>query len=209
MSTSVDASAYRATETLVRAERAAPSGRTNAITGSMEITGTTVNTSPFTVDMTDVQEQPQDRCDDQFPGSHHGYGQLPDSEFERPKNRSHWARGTRQGRRAEGVHGYRRPSTMHGTTKTITFTLNARRTANRDRGAGQRCHLLRLRALTTPERWSGERRRRRSDGVRVVVLAGATVGDAHALRRGFKFILFRCCITVGLSSCSSSRSSAQ
>jgi polyisoprenoid-binding protein YceI len=55
-------------------------GRTNAVTGEMEIDGTTVTAAEFTVDMTTVQSD-EDRRDNQFNGSIMDTATFPTSTF--------------------------------------------------------------------------------------------------------------------------------
>lgn len=116
---------YRVKETLF-GQSATAVGTTNAITGSMDITGTTVNAASFTVDMTTFTSS-QDRRDDQFQGRIMDTANFPTATFELTKPialGAEPANGVPKAYTATGA------LTMHGATKAVTFILNARRTAN-------------------------------------------------------------------------------
>ena len=101
-------------------------GRTNSVTGTMTITGTTVNKASFSVDMTSVTSDKSQR-DGYFQGRIMDTSQYPTATFELttpidlapvPKD------GTIKTYPATGK------LTLHGTTKTVTIPLNTKRTGN-------------------------------------------------------------------------------
>jgi polyisoprenoid-binding protein YceI len=124
-STSSSVVRYRVKETLF-GQSATAVGTTNDITGLIDISGTTVNTASFTVDMTTFTSS-QDRRDDQFQGRIMDTASFPTATFELTKP---IALGTEPANGVQKAYTATGDLTMHGTTNTITFTLNARRTAN-------------------------------------------------------------------------------
>jgi polyisoprenoid-binding protein YceI len=124
-STSASVVRYRVQETLF-GQSATAVGTTNAITGSMDITGTTVNKASFTVDMTTFKSS-QDRRDDQFQGRIMDTANFPTATFELTKPIALGAEPANGVQKAYTATG---DLTLHGTKKSVTFTLNARRTAN-------------------------------------------------------------------------------
>ena len=101
-------------------------GRTSEIEGSLTIDGTTVTTATFTVDMTTV-ESDEGRRDRQFNGRIMDTSTYPTATF---KLTQPIVLGTIP---AEGVTGTARATgelTLHGTTRTVTFTVTGRRTGS-------------------------------------------------------------------------------
>jgi polyisoprenoid-binding protein YceI len=114
---------YRVKETLF-GQSAVAAGRTSAVTGSMTISGTTVSAAKFTVDMTQVTSDKSGR-DSQFQGRIMDTSSFPTATFEltSPLNFSSIPTvGTKISEQATGK------LTLHGTTKNVTFTVNAQRT---------------------------------------------------------------------------------
>jgi polyisoprenoid-binding protein YceI len=116
---------YRAKEVLFGQDATAV-GRTSDVTGTMTIAGTDVTKASFTVDMTTVASGKGGR-DDQFQNRIMNTSEFPTSTFELtspiklapvPKD------GTVKAYTANGK------LTLHGTTKTVTITLNTKRTGN-------------------------------------------------------------------------------
>jgi polyisoprenoid-binding protein YceI len=113
---------YRIKETLFGQSNTAV-GRTNSITGQIVIAGTEVTSGQFTVDMTTVKSD-QSQRDHQFQGRIMDTAQFPTSTFALTKPIS---LGTVP---ADGVTITESASgnlTLHGTTKPVTFTVQARR----------------------------------------------------------------------------------
>jgi polyisoprenoid-binding protein YceI len=116
---------YRVKENLFGQSNTAV-GRTNGVTGSMTIAGTTVTKAAFTVDMTSVKSDRSIR-DDQFQGRIMDTASYPTATFTLtqpislapvPKDgviKSYSATGN---------------LTLHGTTKSVTIPLTAKRTDN-------------------------------------------------------------------------------
>ncbi|HTK14970.1 MAG TPA: YceI family protein [Acidimicrobiia bacterium] len=116
---------YRVKETLFGQSNTAV-GKTNAVTGSMTIAGTTVTTASFTVDLTTVTSGRATR-DAQFQGRIMDTADFPDATFALTKPIS---LGTEPKNGVQVRYTATGKLTLHGTTKDITFPLNARRTAN-------------------------------------------------------------------------------
>ncbi len=112
---------YRVKETLFGASTEAV-GKTNEITGSMAINGTTVSTAKFTVDMTSVSSDRSQR-DGQFQGRIMNTSQFPTSTFEltSPITLSSVEMDKEINATATGK------LTLHGVTKTVTFDVVAKR----------------------------------------------------------------------------------
>ena len=145
----------------------------------MTIAGTTVTKASFTVDMTSVKS---DRSAPRrsVPGPDHGHRRLPDRDV-----RAHEPDQSRAGTEGHEIKNYSATGnlTLHGTTKSVTIPLTAKRTDNVIAGAGHPPdHVLRL-PRRQPERWSGERRQRRPDGVPAAAAALITACGARP-RRG-------------------------
>jgi polyisoprenoid-binding protein YceI len=116
---------YRVKETLFGQSGEAV-GETANVTGSMTLTATSVSAATFTVDMTSIKSG-QSQRDGQFQGRIMDTSQYPNATFALtspidlgivPKDgvqKTYSANGKLQ---------------LHGTTKDVTFTLNARRTGN-------------------------------------------------------------------------------
>jgi polyisoprenoid-binding protein YceI len=119
---------YRVKETLFGQSNTAV-GVTKSVTGSITIAGTDVTKASFTVDMASITSSGRghDLRDNQFRNRIMETDQFPTATFAltkpiaiggEPKN------GVQANYTATGDF------TLHGTTKEITFTLKARRTAN-------------------------------------------------------------------------------
>ena len=116
---------YRVKETLFGQSGEAV-GQTTSVTGSMTIKATSVSAATFTVDMTSIKSDKSQR-DGQFRGRIMDTSDFPTSTFTLtspidigvvPKDgvqKTYSANGNLQ---------------LHGTTKSVTFTLTARRTGN-------------------------------------------------------------------------------
>jgi polyisoprenoid-binding protein YceI len=101
-------------------------GRTNGVTGSMTIAGTTLDKASFTVDMTTVASDKSQR-DGQFQGRIMDTSQYPTATFEltKPINLAPVPKdGVVKTYSATGK------LTLHGTTKTVTIPLNTKRVGN-------------------------------------------------------------------------------
>ena len=116
---------YRVKETLFGQSSTAV-GRTTAITGEFALAGTTVSTASFSVDLTQVSSDRSTRVG-QFQGRIMNTAQFPTAAFELttpidlgtlPPS------GTEIKPKATGK------LTLHGTTKTVTVALTAKRTGN-------------------------------------------------------------------------------
>jgi polyisoprenoid-binding protein YceI len=116
---------YRVKEDLF-GQHATAVGRTSGVTGSMTITGTQVTTASFTVDMTSVTSDRSQR-DGQFQGRIMDTADYPTAAFALtspiqlapvPKD------GVIKSYSATGK------LTLHGTTKTVTIPLTAKRVGN-------------------------------------------------------------------------------
>jgi len=98
-------------------------GRTNAVTGTLVIDGTTVNTASFTVDLTKVSSDRSQR-DGQFQGRIMDTAAYPTATFTLTSPISLGtlpANGTIVTYKATGT------LELRGKTKTVTFTLKAKR----------------------------------------------------------------------------------
>ncbi|MDQ1477576.1 MAG: hypothetical protein QOE62_2805, partial [Actinomycetota bacterium] len=116
---------YRVKETLFGQSNTAV-GKTTSVTGSMTIAGTTVTKASFTVDMTSVGSDKGTR-DAQFQGRIMDTADFPTATFALTKP---IALGTEPKNGVQVRYTANGKLTLHGTTKAITFQLNARRTAN-------------------------------------------------------------------------------
>lgn len=115
---------YRIKETLFGQSNTAV-GRTSGIMGSITIGGTTVSTAQFSVDVTTMTSDQHQR-DGQFQGRIMNTAAFPTATFALTQPiqlGSIPAEGTTVTESATGK------LTLHGTTKTVTFTVEARRTA--------------------------------------------------------------------------------
>jgi len=113
---------YRVHEVLFGQSNEA-TGRTTSVTGQLTINGTTVDKAGFTVDMTTVSSDESQR-DDQFQNRIMDTADFPTATFTLTKP---IAFGTAP---AIGTH-ISQPATgnltLHGTTKSVTFTVQAQR----------------------------------------------------------------------------------
>jgi polyisoprenoid-binding protein YceI len=113
---------YRVKEDLF-GQHATAVGRTNHVTGSMTIAGTTLTKASFSVDMTTVTSDKSQR-DGQFQGRIMDTSQYPTATFEltKPINLAPVPKdGTIKAYSATGK------LMLHGTTKTVTIPLNTKR----------------------------------------------------------------------------------
>jgi len=113
---------YRVKEVLFGQDNEA-TGRTTSVTGGLTITGTTVSKANFTVDMTTVSSDQAQR-DNQFQNRIMDTADFPTATFEltSPINfGSEPAIGKHITANATGK------LTLHGTTKTVTFPVQAQR----------------------------------------------------------------------------------
>ena len=130
--TSGSAVGYRVQEVLFGQSNTA-AGRTSSVTGSITIDGKTVSAATFTVDMTTVTSD-QQRRDNQFNGRIMDTASYPTATFKLsgPIVLSSIP--------AVGVHGSTQATgvlTMHGTSKTVTFTIKGQRTSSGIQVTGQ------------------------------------------------------------------------
>jgi polyisoprenoid-binding protein YceI len=116
---------YRVTETLFGQSNTAV-GKTNAVTGSMTIAGTKVTTASFSVDMTTISSGQAQR-DGQFQGRIMDTAEFPTGTFQLTNPIE---LGTPAKSGAQKMYAAVGKLTLHGTPKTVTITLAARRTAN-------------------------------------------------------------------------------
>ncbi|HEX5097146.1 MAG TPA: YceI family protein [Acidimicrobiia bacterium] len=111
---------YRAKEVLF-GQDADAAGRTDQVTGSMEISGTTVTTGSFEVDMASVESDQSNR-DDAYRGRIMNVDQFPTSTFELTTPIELGSIPE------EGVAIHPQATgdiTIHGVTKTVTIDLDA------------------------------------------------------------------------------------
>jgi polyisoprenoid-binding protein YceI len=123
---------YRVQEILFGQSNTA-TGRTSSVNGSITIDGTRVTTASFTVDMTTVTSD-QHRRDGQFNGRIMDTASYPTATFTLSKPvvlSSIPAVGVQESMQATGV------LTMHGTSKTVTFTITGQRTTGGIQITGQ------------------------------------------------------------------------
>ena len=123
---------YRVQEVLFGQSNTA-AGRTSSVTGSITLNGKTVSAATFSVDMTSVTSDEQ-RRDNQFNGRIMDTSSYPTATFKLSSPvvlSSIPAVGVQASTQATGV------LTMHGTSKTVTFTITGRRTAEGIQITGQ------------------------------------------------------------------------
>ena len=123
---------YRVQEILFGQSNTA-AGRTSAVTGSIAIDGKTVNAATFTVDMTTVASD-QQRRDNQFNGRIMDTASYPTANFKLSSPiamTSIPSVGMQASAQATGV------LTMHGASKSVTFTLTGQRTGDGIQVTGQ------------------------------------------------------------------------
>ena len=116
---------YRVKETLFGQSNTAV-GTTNAVSGSITIAGTNVTTASFTADMTKVTSNSGNR-DNQFHGRIMDTANFPTATFALTKP---IALGAAPKDGVQKVYPATGKLTLHGTTKDITFPVNARRTGD-------------------------------------------------------------------------------
>jgi polyisoprenoid-binding protein YceI len=114
---------YRVTEDFVGGlTNAEAVGRTNDVTGSLDIAGTTVTGSDFTADMTTVKSDRSQR-DGQFQGRIMDTAQFPTSTFQ-------FTRPIQLGSVPKTGETITQPATgkltLHGTTRDVSFDVKAR-----------------------------------------------------------------------------------
>lgn len=130
--TSGSAVGYRVQEVLFGQSNTA-AGRTSSVTGSITINGKMLTAASFTADMTTVTSDEQ-RRDNQFNGRIMDTASYPTATFNLSSPvvlPSLPAVGVQASTQATGV------LTMHGTSKTVTFTIKGERTADRIQVTGQ------------------------------------------------------------------------
>jgi polyisoprenoid-binding protein YceI len=113
---------YRVKEVLFGQDNTAV-GRTNAVTGNVTISGTTVSKASFTADMTQVSSDRSQR-DNQFQNRIMDTSQYPTATFTLTSPISIAPVPADKTVTSYSATGN---LTMHGTTKSVTFTLKAER----------------------------------------------------------------------------------
>ena len=116
---------YRIKETLFGQSNTAV-GRTSSITGSITISGSEVSAGSFTVDMTTVKSDESQR-DHQFQGRIMDTSQFPTSTFALTKPIDLGSVPADGATITETATGN---LTLHGTTKAVTFTVQARKSGS-------------------------------------------------------------------------------
>lgn len=99
-------------------------GRTDAVTGTLQVSGTTIRAATFTVDMTTVRSD-ESRRDNQFNGRVMETATYPTATFELSDPIVFYgvpADGTEVSKTIVGK------MTLHGVTKTVTFQVSGRMT---------------------------------------------------------------------------------
>jgi polyisoprenoid-binding protein YceI len=123
---------YRIDETIFGQSNVAV-GRTQSITGSLTIANSEVTTATFTVDMTTVRSD-EARRDDQFDGRIMDVATYPTSTFDLTQPID---LGTIPADGSTRTYHATGKLTLHGVTKTVTFTVQARRSGQTFEVAGQ------------------------------------------------------------------------
>jgi polyisoprenoid-binding protein YceI len=113
---------YRAREVLF-GQSADAAGRTQDVTGTMTVTGTTVDTASFTADLTTL-ESDSDNRDNAVQGRILNTAEFPNATFELTEPIELGSIPDDLVEVAEQATG---DLTIHGTTKSVTFDLKARR----------------------------------------------------------------------------------
>jgi polyisoprenoid-binding protein YceI len=113
---------YRVQETLFGVSNIAV-GRTSAVTGSIAISGTTVSTGSFSVDLTQVTSDRSER-DDQFQTRIMDTAMYPTATFALTKSIDFTTLPANGVKVTESATGN---LTMHGVTKSETFSITAQR----------------------------------------------------------------------------------
>jgi polyisoprenoid-binding protein YceI len=129
--TSGSQAGYRVGEVLF-GQRATAVGRTDKVTGSLSLAGTTVSAATFTVDMASVASD-QSRRDRQYRDRIMGVDQFPTSTFVLT---SPISLGTSPAAGATVKTKATGDLTLRGVTKRVTFDVEARRTGGRMEVAG-------------------------------------------------------------------------
>jgi len=101
-------------------------GRTTSVTGSLAVNGTTITAATFNVDMTTVKSNKQMR-DRQFQGRIMQTSTYPTSSFALTQPIAFGSVPPQNSPQTKTATG---KLTLHGTTKTVTFTLQCERTGN-------------------------------------------------------------------------------
>jgi polyisoprenoid-binding protein YceI len=122
---------YRVKEVLFGQDNEAV-GRTSSITGTATLNGTTLRAATFTVDMTTVSSD-QERRDRQFNGRIMDTASYPTATFTLSKAVTLGSLPAAGVQRSVQVTGN---LTMHGTTRSVTFTLTGRRVGNTVQASG-------------------------------------------------------------------------
>lgn len=122
--TSGSQAGYRVNETLAGQSTTAV-GRTSAVTGSLTISGTSVTSASFTVQMASVTSDRSQR-DQQFSGRIMDTAQYPTGTFVLTKP---IALGTVPAVGKTVTVTATGKLTLHGTTRQVTFSMSAKRTA--------------------------------------------------------------------------------
>jgi polyisoprenoid-binding protein YceI len=113
---------YRVQETLFGVSNTAI-GRTSAVTGSIDISGTTVSAGSFSVDLTQVASDRSER-DGQFQGRIMDTSMYPTATFKLTKPVDLSTLPSNGVKVTESATG---DLTMHGVTKSVTFSVTAQR----------------------------------------------------------------------------------
>jgi polyisoprenoid-binding protein YceI len=116
---------YRVEETLFGQSHTAV-GSTSRVSGSMKLTATSLTSASFTVDMTSISSG-QGQRDGQFQGRIMDTADFPTATF---TTTSPLDLGTVPKDGALKTYSAKGNLQLHGTTKSVTFTLTARRTGN-------------------------------------------------------------------------------
>jgi polyisoprenoid-binding protein YceI len=116
---------YRVKETLL-GQSATAVGRTDAVTGDLTLTGTEVGAASFSVDMTQVTSS-ESRRDGAFQGRIMDTAQFPTATFELT---TPIELGTIPAREVEIKPRATGTLTLHGTARTVTVALTAKRSGN-------------------------------------------------------------------------------
>jgi polyisoprenoid-binding protein YceI len=121
--TSASQAGYRVKEILLGQDATAV-GRTNGVTGSLTLTGSTVDTASFSVDMTTVTSD-ESRRDGQFRGRIMSTDQFPTSTFTLTSPIELGGAPADDETITASATG---DLTLRGVTKSVTFEVQARRT---------------------------------------------------------------------------------
>ncbi len=122
---------YRVNEVLL-GQNASAVGRTTSVTGHLTIAGSTATAASFSVPMTTVHSDKSQR-DAQFDGRIMDVSQYPTGTFTLTSPIDLAPVPSAGAVRSYTAHG---KLTLHGTTRTVTFTLTAERTGSQVKVAG-------------------------------------------------------------------------